>query len=477
MKNLKIEATVLISGAIFMALEIIGGRLLTPYFGDTVYIWGSIIGIFMISLAVGYHLGGRLADKKPKEHILSLIIFIAGIFTLIIPFTYKNIINIFNILPASFAPLAASLTIFIIPSVLLGMVSPFAIKLKARSLKKIGKLSGNLYSIGTIGSVIGAFASTFVIIPLFPLKTVFISLAIILLLLPLLIFKKNFKIVLPAVLIIIVILWIFPAQAEQLQENILFNEESLYGLVTVYQTTTERGTVRSLSLNGGVMTEMDMDDMTKTVEGWKYFDCFEIPFTMNSEIHNVLTLGLGGGSIQKNIHRKYDIDLDAVDINEKIVEVAKDYFYVKESETFRIYVDDGRMFLKNTDKKYDLIAVDVVHHDPEQGYKLPFHLATQEFFKLAKQHLNPDGIIVMNFISDPDSDFLRSEYKTISSVFNDVLAFSCDTMVLIASDTTYDIEELNDLDRYQEIELSENNTIFNDEYFPVNIFSEITFID
>ena len=191
--DLKIGLTVFISGAVLMALEIAGGRLLTPYYGGTVYIWGSIIGIFLIALSMGYYIGGKLADKRPDIRILASLIIINAFLILIIPLFYQNIINLFDDLPRIISPLFSVITLFLIPSILLGIVSPFAIKLKAKNIIHIGKLSGNLYALATLGSVVGTFLTTFVLILFLPIKTIFFCLSIVLLIVSaiLLISKKN----------------------------------------------------------------------------------------------------------------------------------------------------------------------------------------------------------------------------------------------------------------------------------------------
>lgn len=164
----KINITVFVTGAVLMGLEILAGRTLSPSYGDTVYLWGSVIGIVLLGLSIGYYFGGKLADKKPKKTTLSFILTIAGLWILSAPYTLKPIVQFFSVLPRPIAPLATVTAIFLIPTILQGMVSPYAIKLKAHNLGEIGKLSGKLYAIATVGSVIGTFTTTFVLILFIP---------------------------------------------------------------------------------------------------------------------------------------------------------------------------------------------------------------------------------------------------------------------------------------------------------------------
>jgi spermidine synthase/uncharacterized membrane protein YozB (DUF420 family) len=482
--NYKIEATVLICGAILMALEIMGGKLLAPYYGDTVYIWGSIIGVFLLSLSFGYYVGGRLADKKPDEYVLSIILIITGISILIIPFIFQPIITMFNSLPRTIAPLCSVITIFIVPSLLLGTVSPFALKLKAKDIHKIGKLSGNLYALATIGSVIGTFLTTFVLILILPNQAIFFSLSIVSLLIAIMLSKKKLLAVICLMLVLIFVLSLIPGHASIPTINstntsdrpLDIKIETLYGLVEV----RDRGSMRTLTINGGVMSETDLTNLSRTAPGWEYVDCMEIPYAMNPNIKEVLTMGLGAGNFQRNLNQKYNASMDNVEINDKIVEIAAKYFNTTPSDSFRIYVDDARAFAQATDKKYDYIAIDVVHFDPTKGYKVPTHLITQEFFTLLKNHLNPHGIVSMNLVGTDRSKFIASEYETINSVFDNTYAFNCGTQVIIASLDKYNITELKEttndareLAWYYNLKLYNDSIIFTDSYTPINSFAEV----
>lgn len=479
--NYKIEITVLTCGAVLMALEIVGAKLLAPYYGDTVYIWGSVIGIFLLSLSLGYYLGGKLADKKPEEYILSIILVITGVSIFIIPFIYQPIINAFSGLSRIIAPLCSVITIFLVPSLLLGVVSPFALKLKIKNIRKIGKLSGNLYALATVGSVIGTFLATFVLILFLQIQTIFLLLSIVSLIVAILFSSKNLLRIIPILLIILFISSLSLGHTSTTVSNatndhINVRIETLYGLIEVKNSWDS---ILSLSINGGVMSETNLSNLSKTVSGWDYIDCMEIPYVMNPDIKDVLTMGLGAGNFQRNLNQRYNASMDNVEINDKIVEVAEKYFNITPSDTFRIYIDDAREFTQATDKKYDYIAVDVVHFDPTKGYKVPTHLITQEFFTLLKNHLNPHGIIAMNLVGTENSNFIASEYKTINSVFDNTYIFDCGTQVVVATLDDYNITMLkttsknNNLGRYYNLMLQNSSIVFTDSYTPINIFDEM----
>jgi len=164
-----------------MSLEILGSRILAPYFGSTLFVWGSLIGVVLISLSVGYFLGGKLADKKPDFNILAGLLFISGIFIFLIPTFASVIFDIdFITINETYGPLIVTFILFFIPAMLLAMVSPIAIKLKVKSMYQLGNIVGNLYFIATVGSIVGTFLTVFYFIPTFGIKSIILFLSLIL---------------------------------------------------------------------------------------------------------------------------------------------------------------------------------------------------------------------------------------------------------------------------------------------------------
>lgn len=156
-----------LGGGIFLALEIVASRVLAPYFGSSIYVWGSLISVFLLALSIGYYFGGLLADQLPSFKILALVVFGASLFVLIIPIIYLpvSIIIVNWDLELRISALIACIAFFMIPSVLNGMITPYIIKLNATRLKTIGQTVGNIYAVSTLGSVSGALLVSFYLIP------------------------------------------------------------------------------------------------------------------------------------------------------------------------------------------------------------------------------------------------------------------------------------------------------------------------
>ena len=176
-----------------MGFELIGSRVLAPYFGNSIFVWGALISVFLIALSAGYYLGGMLADRKPSKAVLGVILMLSGIIIATLPYIFPMINSaIFEIdFGYKLNPLAASLILFLLPGIGMGMVSPFVIKLKTKSLESVGNISGKVFGISTSGSILGTLSTAFFIIPAWGTKANLRGLGIILLICGLILIPKN----------------------------------------------------------------------------------------------------------------------------------------------------------------------------------------------------------------------------------------------------------------------------------------------
>jgi MFS family permease len=161
-----IKFIVFICGAVVMSFEILGSRVLAPNFGSSVFVWGSLISVFLAGLSAGYYLGGWLADRNPSSRKLGLMIIVPGILFLTFPLYSTPVSDWLFVkdLGVRLSPLLASLILFLIPSVFLGIVSPYTAKLMICSLHTSGKTIGTLYALSTFGSIIGTLITSFYLI-------------------------------------------------------------------------------------------------------------------------------------------------------------------------------------------------------------------------------------------------------------------------------------------------------------------------
>lgn len=173
-----------VAGAVLMGLEIAGSRVLAPHFGNSVFVWGSLISVFLIALAAGYYVGGRLADRQPSMRLLGVVLIAAAIW--IFGLSSMGHVVCEAVSNGGFGlvtgPLVAAAILFLPPSVALGIASPFAVRIAATSLGSVGQTAGTLYALSTVGSIVGTLVTTFGLIPLIGVTAILRSLGAALLL-------------------------------------------------------------------------------------------------------------------------------------------------------------------------------------------------------------------------------------------------------------------------------------------------------
>ena len=396
-----------------MALELVSSRIFTPVFGSTTYTWGSLIGVILSGLSLGYFLGGKIADRKPSFEKICSIVFTVGLYITFIPFIAPSIIgfSIFVLPGSQFAPLVATFSLLIFPSILLGFVSPYAIKLGTDTLQKVGNISGNLYSIATIGSIVGTFTTVFLLIPTLKVTQIIFGLGLVLLASSLIGLKTPAKAITVGIFIILIIPWSsFSGNLIPHPGFLIYEGETPYSHLDVI----DFGNTRTLFLDGKRHSAMNHNDPLALVIG--YTEYFHLAKLINPNFKNVLFVGGGGFTGPKNFLLVYpDVKVDVVEIDPEVINVAKKYFAVKDDPRFRIFNEDARSFLSRTTEKYDVIILDAY----ATNY-VPYHLLTDEFFKLLATRLNPDGIVISNLIGSlqgENSDLFRAVYKTIKNTF------------------------------------------------------------
>jgi spermidine synthase len=416
----RIRFTVFVSGAVVMALELVGSRLLAPAFGDSIFVWGSLIGVVMTALAVGYYTGGRLADRRPSYGTFSLITLVAGMLILLIPLTSSLILEAvyYSGFGERYGPVLASLLLLAAPTTLLGMVSPYSIRMAAQSLQSVGGISGSLYSISTGGSIFGTFFTVFVLIPSFGVRQIIFALGVVLILVSLLGFAWRDRLfLLLLVLLVTTPSTLIGGAISTRSGTVLYRKDTPYSTLTVVDNVGS--SVRTLYLNNLAQSAMYLDGSNGAV--FQYTDYFNLAFLFNSDVEKVLFIGGGGFSGPKQFLEYYpDLAMDVVEVDPEVVRVAEEYFNVVENPRLGVFVDDGRSFLADAGV-YDLIVLDAY----SKTY-VPFHLMTLEFFQALGEHLTPDGVIVSNLISSlvgDTSELLMAEYRTVGEVLPQAYLF------------------------------------------------------
>lgn len=415
------ETAVFVSGVTSMGLEILAGRMIAPEFGSSIYTWGSIIGVFLAALGYGYHRGGthataRATDGRMARAFLFTAVYVVGLI-LVGDVLLRSTVAL--PLPSRFASLPAVVLLFGPPTYVLGYVSPYAAELSTKD--GLGEASGHVYMLGTVGSIVGAFATTYLLIPSLGVDAIALTFGLLSVGAALVVghpVDRRGVTAAGAVTLLLVASVTTGAAGYTVDGEVVYETQTPYQELRV----VDSGDTRTLYLGGQRHSAMDLSDPNR--HAFTYTRYFHLPllFAENEdEIDRVLFVGGGGFTGPKRFANDYDVTVDVAEIDPEVIAAAKEYFRVEESDRLRIYNQGGRQFLQETNRTYDLIVLDAYQKDT-----VPFELTTVEFMRLAESRLNEDGVLYTNVISAPrgsGSAFYRSEYRTLSRVFPQVYSF------------------------------------------------------
>ena len=446
-KNLFIYLTSFLCGMTVMGVELSATRLLAPYFGTSSIVYTVVIGLIMISMSIGNVLGGRSADKHNNLGRLFAMLWIVAVWVAIIPLVGKYVIAISAVIMMWILPghllvagsVFSCLLVFSAPLLILGMVSPYLVKLGVKDMENSGRTTGEIYAASTIGSIIGTFIPTFLTIPYIGTQKSFLVFALGLNLICLYYFVKTKKGFIKSVIttVLTAVLLFMPLNSSYaFWKTTVLEDESLYN----YLQVAEEGNSVILSTNVAFGVQ-SIYKKNQTLSGMYYDYALMSPFFLeNSDAEkklDVLVLGMGTGTFAKQCKYYFpNSKIDGVEIDEKIVNLSKEYFGLKEDEA-TVYVNDGRTFLAGREAgMYDIVMVDAYH-----DITIPFHMSTTEFFAEIKEHLNPGGVIMININmrSENSTEIVDYLTQTLKSNMNKVYKYhvpNSSNTIVFSSDQT-----------------------------------------
>jgi len=415
MKNLYLYLVVFISGAAVLAVEILGTRILGPFYGVSLFLWSALITVTLAALSLGYAVGGRWADKSATLSRLCVLVAGAGAWLLLIPWLKQPLLVLTESLGLRLAVLVSAFILFAPPLTLLGMVSPYAIKLKTASLNVVGRTAGNLYAISTVASVVSALLTGFFLIPNIGVTRLMLAIGAVLLITAAsgLIAEKKLRLKSLGIVFILFLIaanvWILPSKDAAPDQGLLAVEQSPYAEIRVLDVQNRR----HLLIDGGTHTIVDPSTWQSH---FPYVAVMDQTKSFFEKPQNLLLIGLGGGSVVKNF-AKDGWGVDAVEIDPVVIEVAQNHFGLESSEC-NIFQMDGRQYLQQHEKTYEIIAMDAFGSS-----SIPFHLVTAEAFALIASRLKPDGVLAINIEALGWHHILvQSLTATLKKSFSQVLA-------------------------------------------------------
>ena len=435
------------TGFCVVGVEVTSSRLLAPYFGSSIIVWSGIIGVVLLSLAIGYYLGGKISERYPSIKVLLKIIFSAGVFFLLVPWIAKPVSFLANSgLQASgfngyfffSAIFLVALVLFGIPLIFLGMTSPLMVKIYSLLNGKPGEAAGQIFALSTMGSVVGTFIPTLILIPNYGTRTTIIIFAGILIILGSFGFSIK-KSVMTLLVLLIILFGLFSFSKNTSTAGIIYQGESAYQFLRVLEDKDQN---RYLLSNEGIGYE-SIYNKNKALVG-TFYDYFNaLPILLGSKEADVLVVGLAGATIprQMNYFFKDQARIDGVEIDSKVIDLANKYFDLQNIK-MNVINQEGRMYLTHTSKKYDIIIIDAFQNE----LYIPWTLTTAEFWQVVKSKLNNGGIVAININSGAkDSKLFQAITNTQASVFKNVyLANSKDQFnsLVVASDQALDFNKL-----------------------------------
>lgn len=450
-----LNVLVVVAGFTTLGMELSGARLLDPWFGSSILVWAALIGLVLACLSVGYWLGGRVADRRPQAALLYVIALVAALLVALIPVASRPALQqaaLSSLNLEAFSAgvlLGAGVSIFLLfslPTLLLGMVSPFALRLAVADVASSGQVAGRLYALSTLGSLLGTFLPVLVLIPAIGTRLTFVLLGTLLAVVALigLALERGPKAA-PAALALLPLAglgWLAGQGLIKPEPGLLHEGESLYN----YYQVIQRGPETWLKLNEGIGIHSVYHPQSALSEGiWDYFLVAPL-FARGEEPVDKETsrqgseaiagdpegtgegrlyvVGMAGGTVAQLYTDVYGpIPIDGAELDPDIVAAARAYFNLDAYPNVNAVAADGRSWLRARSAgalgqaaPYSVIAIDA-YRPPY----IPFHLATVEFFELTRASLSADGVVAVNAArSRDDSALVDALAATMRQVFPSV---------------------------------------------------------
>lgn len=421
---------VFFSGLSTLAVEMTASRLLGNFFGTSNLVWASIIGLILIYLTVGYFLGGYWADRSPHYRtffqILAWGAFTAGLIPIAARPVLRLAANAFDELQLGilFGSFTAVMILFIIPVTLLGTASPFAIRLAIQDARQAGRISGFIYGISTLGSFIGTFLPSLILIPSIGTYRSFLVIGGLLLIVALFgLWKTSGWRITAAYLWMPLVIGVLAVAGlpgtDKNSPGLIYEGESAYNYIQVLGYDD----YRVLRLNEGQgmhsiyhPTQLNFNGPWEQVLAGPFFN--PAPYHPD-QVESLAIVGLAAGTTARQATAVYgeDIVIDGIEIDPEIVDVARKHFGM-DLPNLNVIIQDGRWGLVHSNRKYDIISVDA-YRPPY----IPWHMTTQEFFQETYARLNDNGVLVINIGRGPDDRrLIDSMTSTIASIYPSVYA-------------------------------------------------------
>ena len=393
----RLPLLVFVVGMGSLGAEIAAVRLLAPYFGASTIIWANTIGVVLVALSIGYWLGGRWADRNPSPQAMCRLALGAAVALAIVPFIGRPLLDIGtealdDVSAGAFVgSLLAILVLVAIPVLMLGAVSPWALRIAMQDVENAGTVAGRLYALSTAGSLVGTLSSALLFIPLIGTRRTFLVFALLIAVVAVSGLRPVRRYALaPAAILVLLLL---PVGTIKGTENGKVVDE-IDGETQYARVIQRDDGSRILELNEGQANHsLYYPGTVLTGDYWD--DHLVLPFTTGrgAPPRRMAILGNAGGTTARAYGELFpQTRIDAVEIDPELNEIARKWFGLKDRPGLELHAADARPWLRQQEGvKFDAIMVDAYR----QPY-IPFYLTTREFFELVRDRLTPDGVVMIN---------------------------------------------------------------------------------
>ncbi|HEY2053168.1 MAG TPA: fused MFS/spermidine synthase [Solirubrobacterales bacterium] len=391
-------------GAASLGTEIGAARLLAPFFGDSTFVWANTIATILVGLAAGYWLGGRLADRRPRLSVMCALITVAAVLLAVVPFVARPLLgtasSALNEVSAGtfIGSLVGVLGLVFLPVCLLGAVAPFTIRLSVAEVADAGKVSGRIYAVSTLGSLVGTFLAALLLIPAIGTRKTFLVFALSLALVAMVGLPRRLVLV-PLAIAALFLIPVGAVKPPGAGERLVYEEETPYQ----YARVVERP-------DGERLLELDEGQAVHSVyrpgsflTGGYWDDSLVLPFaTRGAPPGRIAILGEAAGSMARAYGHFFPrTRIDAVEIDGAVTAIGRRFFHLR-APHLRTITADARVFIRAPGPRYDVIILDAYR----QPY-IPFQLTTREFFEEVRERLAPGGVVLVNVGHPEGSDELE----------------------------------------------------------------------
>ena len=437
--------TVFCTGAGVLVVEVIAVRLLAPYFGASMYVLSSVLTVILLALALGYYAGGKISDRYPQHLPLYSIITASGLSLLALTFLAQVILPTLGYAaPLMLGPLFFALLLFFLPAFLLGVDSPYVIRLLTDFMPDHlrGEVVGATFFWSTAGSITGSLLAGFVLVPLLGLTTSLVGTGVLLVALGIgggtlvthlhrrlghtaSAHPRNLTTPILAALLGSIALAYANVTHSYTDRDYLYLDDGYYSRIAVYERPFAGEDVRFLQRDNNFSSGVFVDRPGLVFAYTQYALLYDQLFADQPE--DFLMLGGGAYTIPTALHAALpDLSIDVVEIEPQLHDLAQEYFRLPESDRIENHVMDARAYLSRTEEEYDFVFVDTF----TSGLFIPPHLVTIEYLRELREHLTDDGVVMVNFIGsrprvgEEERTVTGSFTKTFTEVFPEPVVYT-----------------------------------------------------